>query len=271
MCAATTWRALVWHLSADAYSGTAAITSTLSAPYSNFESKTLELNNQMDLLGADKVIIQYYAKWDLERSFDYVQLEASINGVDWMPLCGKLTKPGVPYENNTYSGKAGSDNLFQPDNEDLYDGDTQDKWALEEIIIDNESNSFFLNESTVYLRFNFKTDSSNSEDIYNVAFAGFTFDDFKYLIIKDFNVAINEPKNKETILYPNPSTGQFLLDLGNLNAESMVIYDIQGREVMATSITNTQNKTFELAILPGLYFVCLKLKKGSKTIKLIMQ
>nr|WP_321234048.1 immunoglobulin-like domain-containing protein [uncultured Psychroserpens sp.] len=174
-----------WFTTSDAYSGTTAITTTNSGQYSNNESKRLQMNGSLDLSNSTTAIIQYYTKWDLERSFDYVQIEGSINGTNWTPLCGKLTKPGAPNANNTYSGKSTTNNNFQPDGEALYDGDTQDKWYMEEIVIDASTNSFLLNQSTVFLRFDFRTDGSNRQDSYiNVDFEGFSFDDFKVFSIE---------------------------------------------------------------------------------------
>jgi chitodextrinase len=173
-----------WSTTSDAYSGTTAITSTSTGSYSNNESKSLQFNGSIDLSGKSLTLIQFYAKWDLERSFDYVQIEGSTDGSSWTPLCGKLTKPGAPNANNTYSGKTTSDNNFQPDGEALYDGDTQDKWNMEEIVVDATNNSFLYDQNTVYLRFDFKTDSSNREDsYYNVDFEGFYFDDFQVITV----------------------------------------------------------------------------------------
>ncbi|MFD2725641.1 immunoglobulin-like domain-containing protein [Hyunsoonleella rubra] len=170
-------------ISVNGFSGTAttAITDSPSGSYANNESKTLQLNSTIATTGVNETIIQYYAKWDLERSFDYVQIEASTNGSTWTPLCGTYTKPGAPNENNTYSGKSTANNNFQPDGEQLYDGDTQDKWVMEEIIIDGTNNSAYFNEPTVYLRFNFNTDGSNRQDSYTTSFDGFVFDDFRVL------------------------------------------------------------------------------------------
>ena len=177
-----------WYNTADAYPSASAITTTNVAPYANGTSKSLQMNGSVNLTGISTALIQFYAKWDLERSFDYVQIEGSTNGSTWTPLCGKLTKPGAPNANNSYSGKGGvgsADNNFQPDGEPLYDGDTQDKWNMEEIVIDASTNSFLFNQNTVYLRFGFNTDSSNREDsYYNVDFEGFTFDDFKIINIQ---------------------------------------------------------------------------------------
>ena len=173
-----------WDTTNDAYSGSAAITDSPSGSYNNNESKTLQLNTTINTASLSQTIIQYYAKWDLERSFDYVQIEASNNGSSWTPLCTTYTKPGAPNANNTYSGKSSTSNNFQPDGEPLYDGDTQDKWVMEEIVIDASENSAFNNQSTVFLRFNFNTDSSNRQDSYTTTFDGFIFDDFKVIGIQ---------------------------------------------------------------------------------------
>jgi hypothetical protein len=211
----TNWTPLggTWSITPDAYSGSLAITSTDAPPYSNNDSKSLELSSPIDFSNAEDVLIQYYGKWDLERSFDYVQLEASVNGSSWLPLCGKLTKPGAPDENNTYSGKSNSDNDFQPDGSSLYDGDTQDKWSMEEIVIDNQNHSFLIGASTVYLRFVFETDGSNSQDAYyNADFEGFTFDDFTCIQIAGNTNAVDELNANGFNLYPNPASSSFSVD-----------------------------------------------------------
>lgn len=194
-----------WSTTSDAYSGTVALTSTNTAPYANNESTSLELLNPLDFSNADHVQIQYYAKWDLERSFDYVQLEASTNGSSWLPLCGRLTKPGAPDGNNTYSGKPSLSNNFQPDGMSLYDGDTQGKWNLEKIVVDDQNNSFLAGANPVYLRFVFETDYTNHQDAYyNADFEGFTFDDFSCVQIDKNSVGITNLRANEISVYPNP-------------------------------------------------------------------
>ncbi|MDG1333196.1 MAG: M14 family zinc carboxypeptidase [Crocinitomicaceae bacterium] len=219
-----------WSTTADSYSGNAAITSTVAPPYSNDESKSLELNNPLDFSNADHVQIQYYAKWDLERSFDYVQLEASPNGASWFPLCGKFTKPGAPDGNNTYSGKSSANNDFQPDGIQLYDGDTQNKWILEEIVIDDQNNSSLAGASSVYFRFVFETDGSNSQDAYyNADFEGFTFDDFACIQIDNSNVGLSEINDDDDIaVYPNPVEGFFSIQ-GIEGSFDLKVYNALGK------------------------------------------
>ena len=128
-------------------------------------------------------------------------------------MCGKLTKGGASDENNTYSGKTNTSNNFQPDGSNLYDGDTQDKWNLEEIVVDNQSNSFLIGASTVYLRFIFETDGTNSQDAYyNADFEGFTFDDFTCIQIAGNSIGVDEIDASDFTIYPNPASGSFSVE-----------------------------------------------------------
>ncbi|WP_139002097.1 fibronectin type III domain-containing protein, partial [Hyunsoonleella aestuarii] len=193
-----------WGTTSDAFSGSVAITDSPSGAYANSQSNTLQLNNSISTSGLVQTVVQYNAKWDLERSFDYVQIEASTNGSTWAPLCGTYTKPGAPNANNTYSGKSSTSNNFQPDGEQLYDGDTQDKWVMEEIVISSSENSAFHNQSTVFLRFNFNTDSTNRQDSYTTTFDGFVFDDFR--------VITNTTNIPQTITF-DPISDKFTTDV----------------------------------------------------------
>ena len=235
-----------WSTTSDAYSGSTAITSTSGASYGNNESKQLQLNTSLDLTGIPTVLIQFYGKWDLERSFDYVQIEGSTNGSTWTPLCGRLTKPGAPNANNTYSGKSSSDNNFQPDGQDLYDGDTQDKWSMEEIVIDPTNNSFLYNQSTVFLRFDFRTDSSNREDSYvNVDFEGFSFDDFKVIGFEAPCVEAVPTGLAVSGITANSATATW-------DVIPAVTYDLRYREVGAPSWTDVNDLSSNSYDMTGL-------------------
>ncbi len=183
-----------WSTTADAYSGSAAITDSPSGSYGNNISKTITYNNTLDLSTTAGAVVQFYAKWDLERNFDYVQIQGSTNGTTWIPLCGKYTKPGSDYLTNRYSssnstntstGKSTSDQNNQPTGESIYDADTMDKWVMEEIFIDAANNSSLLGASNVQFRFLFDSDNTNRADGYPTTFDGFIFDDFKVISLNN--------------------------------------------------------------------------------------
>ncbi|MFD0991065.1 M14 family zinc carboxypeptidase [Mariniflexile jejuense] len=173
-----------WGTTDNAYSGSTAITDSPSGSYSNNESKTLTLNTSINLSNSSSALVQFYAKWDIERNYDLVQFEASTNsGSSWAALCGNYNKPAATAATNYHLNK--NTTAFK-DHQSLngaiiYDGDTMDKWVMEEILINNTQNSFLLGQSNIQFRFRFKSDSTNREDDLTTTFDGFTFDDFKVL------------------------------------------------------------------------------------------
>ncbi|MFV5699428.1 M14 family zinc carboxypeptidase [Flavobacterium sp. ZT3R17] len=173
------------------FGGTKGITASAAIPYANNINSTLTQTTGISLLGKQQVVVQFNAKWDIERSFDYVELQGSIDGTTWIPLKGKYTKPGATAVTNDYSStlttasKTTADKAFQPDAEPLFDGNKMNKWVLEEFFISASENSGLFNKAAlVKFRFIFKTDSSNRKHGYNDTFDGFTFDDFKVIEIK---------------------------------------------------------------------------------------
>ncbi|WP_452223453.1 M14 family zinc carboxypeptidase [Lacinutrix chionoecetis] len=182
-----------WGTTTDSYSGTAAITDSPFGAYSNNTNKSIELSNAIDLSGANSgAVVQYYAKWDLERNFDYVQIQGSTDGSNWFNLCGTYTKPGSDILTNRYdsssssntgTGKSVADQNNQPTNEALYDGNSMGKWVMEEIFIDQTSNAFLFEQPNVKFRFVLDSDNSNRADGYPTTFDGFLFDDFKVISV----------------------------------------------------------------------------------------
>jgi hypothetical protein len=154
-------------------------------------SITTKTGQVASLAGASKVIIQYYTKWDLERNFDFVQIQGSVDGTNnWTPLCGNYTKPFAQTVTTGHATKT-TDN-FQQTNAlggALYDGDQMDKWVMEEIVIDANNNSFLVGATSPKFRFVLRTDVDNRSDGYLTTFDGFYFDDFRIIKVTDFTPA----------------------------------------------------------------------------------
>lgn len=179
-----------WNTTTDAFSGSTAITNDPTPPYANNRNATLTLNNSINLSSVNTAVIQFYAKWDIERNFDYAQIQASIDGGStWIALHGKYTKPGATLSSTRYSPVSGSggtvksnaDRDNQPDGKPLYEGFNDGKWVLEEIEISDSDNSIVAGANNLQLRFLFNSDGSNNADGYTTNFDGFTFDDFRVL------------------------------------------------------------------------------------------
>lgn len=260
-----------WYLSTDSYSGTKAIASSILSPYLASQSKSLQLNSGFDLSGSSDVIIQFYAKWDLERSFDYVQFEASNDGVNWVPLCGKITKPGSSNINSTYSNK--NSNGFQPENEPLYDGDSRGDWQLEEININLDNNSIFYNQSTVYFRFEMNTDNSNQQSAYyNADFEGFSFDDFTIYNAQE----ISEPtelfayETNRIKIYPVPFQNKISIELiPGEEIKHLSIYQANGQIVYQSTEINSNKMIINSSDWNnGIYFIKINDYLMYKVVKL---
>ncbi len=167
------------------------ITFDATPPYANDRNVQLTLNQSFDISNlSSTTLIQFYAKWDLERNFDYAQLQGRDgNSGQWIPLSGKYTKPGSTLASMRYNPANGSGGIAkstadrdnQPDNLPLFEGFKGNKWVLEEIEISPEANSFLAGASDLQLRFVFDSDSSNNADGYTTTFAGFSFDEFRVL------------------------------------------------------------------------------------------
>ena len=259
-----------WYVSTDAYSGTQAISTTNNAPYAANQNKSLQLNSTFDLSGIDQTVIQFYAKWDLERQFDFVQFEASTDGVFWTPLCGSLTKPGGINSNSTYSNK--STNGFQPENEALYDGDMNGNWQQEEIVISQNENALFFNQAIVHFRFKMRTDNNNQQSSYtNAAFEGFSFDDFTI-----YNaIEISDPTGIQTVnlqnssMFPNPFHDEIIIQTkGEEQITSVVIYQSNGQLIFEAYNLNASKKTLKTeAWSAGVYFVKINNEAMRKVVK----
>ena len=123
--------------------------------YSNNTNKTFQYNTNVDLTNSSAASVSFYAKWDLETDYDFVQFQVSTDGgVNWIGQCGKFTSVGI-------SGGV------QPVGQPIYEG-TMPNWVLEEIDL-----SEYLGK-IIKLRFQLRSDGGTTAD-------GFYFDDFKLL------------------------------------------------------------------------------------------
>ncbi len=94
--------------SADAYSLNDALS---TGTYSNNATKTLTTTNSFDLSSSDKVLVQFYTKWDLERNYDFVEVLGSTNGTNWTALCANYTKPNATSNTTSHDNKGGTSNF----------------------------------------------------------------------------------------------------------------------------------------------------------------
>jgi len=150
------WNAGGWGTTNSTFeSAPTSITDSPSGNYANNTNSSITLVDELDLTNAISADLSFYARWDIEATWDYVQIEVSTdNGSTWTPQCGNFTGVGGP---NQATG------------EPLYDG-TQNTWVQEQISL-----SDYLGEN-IKLRFQLVTDGAVAED-------GFYFDELKVNVI----------------------------------------------------------------------------------------
>ncbi len=211
------WVVGTWGLSTTQFtSATGSITDSPTGMYANNANKNITTTNNINLSNATAAILEFNAKWDLEKLYDYVEIQISTNGTTYTPLCGKYTSIGTSSQDN---GKP------------LFDG-TQLNWVSEEIDI----SSYVGNN--IKLRFKLVSDGGTTAD-------GFYFDDLK---VKVFTNTIGLNENTVTpiqlIAMPNPSNG-----ITNINyslaktaqSAKLSVYDVYGKLVLEDRLAKDSN------------------------------
>jgi hypothetical protein len=230
-----------WGTSTSAfYSAPSSITDSATGNYANNANKNLKTTTVVSLLNAVQAELSFYAKWDLEKGRDLVQLEISKdNGATWIAQCGKYTSEGT---------------LTQDLNRPVYDG-IQSTWVKESINI-NE----YLNEN-ILIRFRLKSDAANVKD-------GFYFDDLKVTVIPTAPLSVAENIFESLTIAPNP-VNNFIKLSSVISIENYKIIDISGR-VIANEKLNSETIDVS-AFSEGIYILEVSKDKLKKQMKFIVK
>ncbi len=133
------------------YTAPSCITDSPAGDYASNTSSELLLTQSLDLRGMRDAYLRFWAKWEIEEDYDYVQVLASANGGAFLPLCGLYTNPGT---------------ADQIENEPLFDG-VQNFWVQEQMSL-----NAFLGESNVVIKLRIVSDGAVRAD-------GFYLDDLE--------------------------------------------------------------------------------------------
>lgn len=222
-------------------SPSSSITDSPNGDYQNDDNKFISLTNSIDLTAAIGANVSFYAKWEIENNWDYVQFEISTDGgSNWIAQCGKYTNPG-------------SSNGTQPEGEPLYDGN-QNEWILEEMDL-----SDYIGEN-VLARFHFMSDGSQRGD-------GFYFDDLTFNVLNG-TLGINTIEANQFTVYPNPV--QAILNIKtNLQDYRTEIFNLQGQLISSTENNNGNQSADYSGFANGIYILRLTSAGTSQTFKII--
>lgn len=232
-----------WETTSATYvSPSSSITDSANGDYAANSNKTITLIDEIDLSNASGATVSFFAKWEIENNFDYVQLEVSTDGGNsWIPQCGKFTNEG-------------SNANSQPTGEPLYDG-VQNDWVLEDISL-----SDYLGES-ILLRFHLATDAAVNAD-------GFYFDDLKVKVLDDGTLTISEVEDFLFYVYPNP-VSNFLNITTSLDSYTVEVYNLQGQLINLLTDNNGSQSFDYSSYASGIYLMKLTSEKMSITFKIV--
>ncbi|MCK4408204.1 MAG: immune inhibitor A [Bacteroidales bacterium] len=241
-----------WGISNDQYhSPTGSITDSPYGNYNNNQTNSTTLTQEIDLTNSVFAVLNFWAIWEIEAGWDYVQVKISTNGgSSWEPLSGKYTKPG---NNNQASG------------EPLYDG-FQTSWVKEEMNLQD-----YLGE-TVKFRFTLKSDTWVTEN-------GFHFDDLTVSVIDVFT-SVDDLSGTPDITISNPipnpanSTVRFnYLIPEKMDDAKLAIYNSAGQQTGVYDLKKNHNNII-ISVAdwnPGIYYYSIISSESRiKTKKLIV-
>jgi len=215
-------------------------TSMADSPYTNYsanDNKSTVLTNEVQLPTVLTLVLQFRAKWNLEKDYDFVQLSISQNnGSTWTALKGEYTIPGSV--NQLYG---------QP----LYDGKESD-WVREAISLKDYMGK------KVKFKFRLRADQGTEFD-------GYFFDDFNISMLLD-PTGIQKLESTGVFLgnpYPNPAANHFEVSysLPDANADAELLVNTPaGMVVSHTKLTQQSgNAAINISNLaPGIYFVSIR-------------
>lgn len=228
------------------YSPTACMTDSPLGNYQPYANKTTTLVNEININNTLLTVLEFRAKWAIEKGYDYVQLSISNdNGTTWQPLAGRYTHPGST-----------SQAYGQP----VYDGKTS-KWLREAISL----NPYMGNN--VKFRFKLVADGGVELD-------GFYFDDFNIYTLLD-PTPVEKPGALTPVTgipFPNPARGTFELSYNlplPVSEAWLTITSATGKEVSRTHIPNPSGtiKPDIQFLAPGVYFISVVTERAKSQVQ----
>ncbi len=228
------WTSPKWNVTGLQYhSPDKSMADSPNGQYSNYDNNILTMIDPVDLTGTSFAVLSFWAKWDLQVGYDFVQVYISDdNGTSWTAMEGKYTTLGTPAQ------AAG-----QP----VYDG-SQVTWVKEEISLEPYAGK------EIRIRFRLKSNSSVVAD-------GFFWDDMTIAIVDlATGIAPAGAKNNAPVqvqFHPNPATDLItvtVFDNKLLQSNSRVaVFDMTGRK-MADAVLTDQLQLDVSSWSAGMYF-----------------
>ena len=228
-------------------SGTSAYATQLSGNYLDNGLSYLYLGCY-DLTRIDNPVLKFNMGFDIENNWDYLLVEYATDNSNWQIL-GSSNDPNWYNSSSTQNGLPGK------------------QWTGENntaMLAYSYDLSSLNNEAEVRFRFKFLSDAAVNRE-------GAIIDDFLIEGILNSLSTEKELLEKNTSIFPNPSTAIFNINSKNNSKLNLSVYNILGREVF-TKADITKNYSLNLSNYPkGVYLLKLNSENSYITKKLILR
>jgi carboxypeptidase T len=234
-CSATTQWSGGWGTSTQyAVSPTKSITDSPGADYAGGAYEQFSTVSNINLSTAVAAYLEYYARWELEKNWDFAEIMVSVNGGSYMPVCAPFTHSG---------------NSYQDPGQPLYDG-FQRYWVKERIDL-----SPYLGQN-IQIAFLLVSDNA-------VEYDGFYFDDVKVRVIDTSSTGVAQQPARDLLfdVFPNPCAGKLTVRTAASGEQSTIrVADVLGNEVLRSRLAAGARETsLDLrSFAAGIYFVELQ-------------
>lgn len=208
-----------------AVSGQHAFTDSPYQLYSASSTTAFTLAQPIDLSNHVRPMLRFQAFWDVDHASDYVEAEASTDGVTYTPLAGRLTWEG--------------DGPGQPAGSPLWEG-RRYVWEEERMALDSFAGK------QLYLRFRLHSNNWRERE-------GFYIDDITVTGYAKPTVAVDPDPSLLAALAPNPSDGRVrLVAPPNAGVYDIVVLDLTGRLVWHGQLSTGQSQSLD-SLAAGAY------------------
>ncbi|PSK93866.1 M14 family zinc carboxypeptidase [Taibaiella chishuiensis] len=225
-------------------SGTGCLTDSPNGNYPANANSKLTTKKEIDLAATSMAMLTFYARWDVERGFDFVTVSASENGTTYTPLCGL-------YNHN------GNDNQGSVP---VYDG-LQQAWVKEYISLQDYAGK------KITLQFRLASDGGLEKD-------GFYLDDVAVLAYGGTPTGIKDAAAGNLYLdnVPNPCAAQTQVrfDLGNAQGDHYLLLTDQLGRMLSRQLLQGVKGAVTLDVrnyANGMYYYRIVSSTGSSAVK----
>lgn len=233
----------------DFVSAPTSITDSPEGTYQTNQITHITTQEVVNVGDAERVFLQYHAKWAIEDDFDYAQVQLSLDaGFTWITLCGQHTETGT-------SEQGGG--------EQVYDG-IQNDWVREEI----EITDFLILEDIPRIKVRFRLVSDNFLEL-----DGFFFDDLKIIIdAPDMVDNVIELGGEQFTIstFPNPAKEQVQIEINTdqpiTKEATLLVFNNLGQQITTQPLQAAAQQIVKLNTIgwqAGIYYYQIVTTQGT--------